>query len=107
MLAQILFCGLAAAGALLLCWCLAAALLFPDRDTVAVVPASGDGAGLEQAARRRAWLRGAGLAEGRFVILDLGLNERGRELARRLCGDDDTMECLKEAELPGIWKMER
>ena len=51
----------------------------------AVVPAAGDGAGLEQTVRGLLWLRGDDLIDYVVVIADCGLDEEGRRMAEVLC----------------------
>lgn len=50
----------------------------------AVVPARGDGAGLEQTVRGALWLRDCAGGRCAVVIVDCGLNEQGRALAQLL-----------------------
>lgn len=79
---------LAAFGLASLGWLALGALLRPRGGWARmVVPARGDGDGLEQAVRWALWLRRTGLWRGRVVIEDLGLTEEGLALARLLAGE--------------------
>ena len=78
---------LAAAGLLALGWALFGKLLAPagaDSPVYAVVPAAGDGGGLEQAVKGLLWLRDGELARFTVVIADDGLDETGRAVAAAL-----------------------
>lgn len=98
---------LAAAGLLALGWLLLGAAVAPvGRGSVyAVVPAGGDGEGLEQDLAGLRWLRKGGMARFTVVIADCGLSGQGRRLAERLawrdrgvilCAMDDLPACLWE-----------
>ena len=86
MLLDILLVFLAAAGILLLLWCLLGLLLSPvfGRDMVTYCYEKGDGDELEQRARAYGWLRDGRISGGRLVIVDCGLTEQGLERVRRL-----------------------
>lgn len=56
----------------------------PGPGVRAVIWAEGDGTSLEHSVRSLMWLRGLGLLYCPVVIVDRGLDERGREVARRL-----------------------
>ena len=77
--------GLLAAG-LLLGLAVRAWVYLPLRqeDLHSVLPAGGDGNGLEQSVRAYLFLRRLGIFRQSLWILDLGLNEAGLDLARRL-----------------------
>ena len=82
---------LAAAGLLALGWALFGKLLAPagaDGPVYAVVPAAGDGGGLEQAVKGLLWLRGGDLARFTIVIADSGLDPAGRARAAALLARD-------------------
>ena len=84
---EVILALLASAGLLALAWVSFGRLLLPVGTwgpAYAVVPASGDGAGLEQAVKGLLWLRGAGLAQFTVVIADGGLDPAGRALASAL-----------------------
>ena len=89
---QVLLALLTAAGLLALGWVLFGRLVTPvgGRDggpVYAVVPASGDGAHLEQDVKGLLWLRGGELARFTIVIADNGLDESGRAVAAALLTD--------------------
>lgn len=56
----------------------------PASGTWVVLAGRGEGDGLEQKVRAFLWLRSLGLLRCPVVIADAGLDERGREVARRL-----------------------
>ena len=77
--------GLAGVG-----WLLFGRLLSPvgrGRRAFAVLPARGDGAGLEYTLAGFNWLRGAGLARFSVVVADAGLDQQGRAVAAALAGE--------------------
>ena len=87
---QVLLALLAAAGLLALGWAIFGQLVTPVgaiSPVYAVVPADGDGAGLEQAVKGLLWLRGGELARFTIVIADNGLDESGRAVAAALLTD--------------------
>ena len=80
---------LAAVGLLALGWLTFGRLLTPvggsgGGPVYAVVPASGDGAHLEQDVKGLLWLRGGELARFTIVIADGGLDGTGRAVAAAL-----------------------
>lgn len=79
MLLDILLVFLAAAGALLILWCLLGLLLAPvfGQNMVTLCYAMGDGEDLEQRVRAYGWLRDGRLSGGRLVIVDCGLTAQG------------------------------
>ena len=56
----------------------------PSSGTWVVLAGSEEGDGLEQKIRAFFWLRSLGLLRCAVVIADMGLNEKGLEVARRL-----------------------
>lgn len=99
---EIVAAVLIAAGLLGLCWLAFGRLLAPvgkaDR-SMAVVPASGDGEGLEQEVRGLLWLKSGNMAKFTVVIADCGLNDRGRTLAALLQEWEPALVCCKAEEL--------
>ena len=84
---QVLLALLAAVGLLSLGWLLFGRLVRPAGgagQVYAVVPAAGDGAGLEQTVKGLLWLRDGELARFTVVIADDGLDETGRAVAAAL-----------------------
>ena len=81
---------LAAAAVLGLGWVLFGRLVCPvgSGGVYAVIPASGDGANLEQDVKGLLWLRGGELARFTIVIADGGLNAAGRAAASALLARD-------------------
>lgn len=68
--------------------------------SVAVIPASGDGDGLEQEVRGLLWLKSGNMAHFTVVIADCGLTEQGRTLAALLQQWEPSLVCCKAEELP-------
>ena len=56
----------------------------PSSGTWVVLEGKGEGDGLEQRVRAFFWLRSLGLLRCPVVIVDAGLDKRGREVAHRL-----------------------
>ena len=99
---EVLFALLAAAGLLALVWLAFGRLLGPVGKagrSVAVIPASGDGEGLEQEVRGLLWLKSGNMAKFTVVIADCGLNDRGRTIAALLLQWEPTLVCCKAEEL--------
>ena len=92
---QVLLALLAAVGLLALGWLTFGRLLTPvggggGGPVYAVVPASGDGAHLEQDVKGLLWLRGGELARFTIVIADGGLDGTGRAAHFRRGKADET-----------------
>lgn len=86
---QVLLALLAAWGLVALGWLLLGKLLTPDLGdypVYAVVPADGDGAGLEHTVKGLLWLRGNDWTRCTIVIADGGLDPAGRAAATALMG---------------------
>jgi hypothetical protein len=80
---------LAAFGLLCLGGLIYGRLVLPvGKSALAVVPAQGSGAALEQTMAGLLWLRRNGLWRGDIVILDRGLTPEGLALARRFAQED-------------------
>lgn len=83
---------LAAFGLVCLGWLAFGRMILPvggeGQQVYAVIPARGDGGGLEQAVSGLLWLRGTGLLRGQVVILDKGLSPQGLAVARQLAERD-------------------
>ena len=94
---RILLGGCLLAAGLLLALVFRAWLYLPLRqeDLHSVLPASGDGGGLEQSCRAYLFLRRLGIFRQPLWILDLGLNETGADLARRLVRLDPEIRLCK------------
>ena len=76
-------------GIALIAWLAAGGLLLPGPCTVRVlIPAEGDGEGLEQTVKGFLWLRKAGLWKGTVVIENCGLACTGLLVARALARQD-------------------
>ena len=68
-------------------WWLTGRLLrpLPCGNAFILLRGRGEGDALEQSVRGFIWLRGLGLLKAPILIVDLGLSQRGREIALRLC----------------------
>ena len=100
---EILLSLLAVFGLLCLSWLLFGRLLSPaswSAPAYAVVPARGDGAGLEQTVKGLLWLRAGHLARFTLVIADAGLDSEGRRLARLLADREPGVLLCPLAALP-------
>ncbi len=105
--AEIIVAFLAAGGLLFLCWALFGRLLAPvaGEEVWAVVRAGGAGERLEHDVAGLLWLRVGGMARFTIVIVDDGLDERGRAVAEallsrepaiRLCAAGTLESCMGE-----------
>lgn len=100
---------LASIGLLGLGWLLLGRLLAPvgrSSRVLAVIPAAGDGEGLEQNIRGLLWLRCCGLAEVDVVIADCGLSEEGRRLAQILHQQEPGLVLCSAEQLADVTKGE-
>ena len=79
---------LAAVGLASLVWAAVKALLYPgtprQRNLVALIPAQGDGEGLEQQVRTLRRIREEQNVFGLILLVDCGLDGEGRKLSRLL-----------------------
>lgn len=96
---------LAAVGLLALGWILFGRLLTPvgggsGAPAYVVLPARGDGAGLEQAVDGLLWLQGGQLARFTIVLADAGLNDEGRAAAAALLAGRRGLALCPLEELP-------
>lgn len=103
---EVILAVLAAVGLMALAWLIFGRWLLPlggsDTRMRAVLDASGDGAGLEQAVHSLLWLRRCDLWRGRLVIVDRGLDEEGRRLARLLSANTDDVVLCELKDLPEL-----
>lgn len=96
---------LAGAGLFIFGWLLFGRLLAPigtKGPVWAILPATGDGEGLEHDLRGLLWLRQSGMACLRVVITDCGLSSQGRELAGLLSRREVDVSFCPAAELTKI-----
>ena len=98
---EVILSLLAVVGALSLSWLFFGRLLTPagSRETVSLVPGTGDGEDLEQAVRGLLWLRGGGMLQGDLVIVDCGLSPTGRAIAAALCMREPGVEVCSLSQL--------
>lgn len=83
---EILLVFLAAAGVVLILWCLMGLLLLPvfGHNMLTLCFAKGEGIELENRVRAYGWLRDGKISGGRIVIVDCGLNANGLSRAQVL-----------------------
>ena len=86
MLLDILLIFLAAAGGLLVLWCVAGLFFAPvfDQSTVCHAYITDDAEALEEKVRAYAWLRGSGFASGEMVLIDRGITPEAMSRVRLL-----------------------
>ena len=94
--------GLAAFGLASLMWMAVRAVLFarpPRRQgALALLPARGNGEGLEEQVHTLQYIRGEYGGFGRILLVDRGLTEEGRKLCELLAGEDRWVSvCAPEA----------
>lgn len=93
----------AAMGAGALGWLLFGRLVAPvGKEMRVLLPARGDGEGLEQAMAGLRWLSAAGLADFRVAVVDHGLSGEGRRLAAHLAERWPELVVCRPGELPGL-----
>lgn len=98
---DLLLIFLAAAGVILVVWCLVGVLLQPvfGRNMVTLCFVRGDGRDLEPRVRIYGWLREGRLSGGRLVLVDCGLTERGQRVAGLLQDRYGWLERIPQTEL--------
>lgn len=87
---ELLLGALAAFGLVCLWWLIFGSAVLPagaQESGFAVIPARGDGVALDQTVQGLLFLRRNDLYRGSIVILDDGLDDRGRAMARLLCAN--------------------
>lgn len=84
---EIVLSLLAVMGLMSIGWLAFGHLLAPagGRRACVVIPAHGDGGGLEQAVTGMLWLRGGGLMSAPILMVDCGLDAEGKAVAAALC----------------------
>ncbi len=100
MLHEILLCALLAAILLVLsgglwAWCL---LPLKGRGLRVLLSASGDGKELEHQCRGYLFLLRLGCLQGPLLLVDQGLNDEGRKLAKKLADSDERIRFCEESE---------
>ncbi len=95
---EVLLATMAVIGLISLGWFLFGRLLMPISQTevYAVVPASGDGALLEQTVKGLLWQKSGETTRFLVVIADDGLSEEGRDIAARLAQRSGVVFCPME-----------
>lgn len=105
-LLEMLIALLAAVGAVSLSCLLFSRWFFPLEETheevIALVPARDDGHSVDQTVCCLLRLRRWGLFRGRVAVVDCGLDEGGRMLARLLCSNTDEVFLSDPQELPKL-----
>lgn len=101
MLRSVLLCALLTVLAVLIGGLIFAWLLLPLRPgrLYSVLPARGDGEGLEQQCRAYLFLYHLGVFRQDLLIVDLGLDDKGRILATRLADMDPSIRICTPAQL--------
>ena len=106
MLLEMLIALLAAVGTVSLGCLLFVRWFFPldevDEDVLALVPAKGGSHTLDQTVHCLLLLRRWGLFRGRVAVVDCGLDEEGRTLARLLCANTDEVRLFDPHELSDL-----
>ena len=94
---------LASIGLASIFWTIIRAVLYagPDRrnSVVALLPAAGGGEGLEEQVKTRRALRGEQELFGMVLLVDCGLNEEGRKLAKLLVRQDRWVSLCRQEEI--------
>lgn len=107
MIGTFLLSAAAAAGILLVIWCVVGVLLLPlagrHAPAAALLPARGDGAKLEHDVRGFQWLCDSGFIHGSVIVIDCGLDAEGRALAQRLACEPNVYFCA-EPTLVAAWR---
>ncbi len=96
MIWQVLFSALAAAGLVLVVWCLAGRLLLPARGVLVCCRVRGDAPELEQTMRSLSWLVESGLLRATLRIVDCGLTPEARARAEVLSARRRYIEIVEE-----------
>lgn len=97
---------LAAVGLASLMWAVVKTVLYGGQqerrqDVVALIPAQGDGEGLEQQVRLLERLRREQGALGIILLVDCGLTEAGTQTARLLAKENRWVALCRKDEIPG------
>ena len=94
---------LASVGLASIMWTVVRAVLYagPDRrrGVVALLPAAGSGDGLEEQVKTLRALRGEQELFGMVLLVDCGLNEEGRKLAKLLARQDRWVSLCRQEEI--------
>lgn len=107
MVLQVILCALAAAGLLLVVWCVVGRLLLPvSRSLVSVYVLRGDGQELEQTVRAFEWLCESGLMAGTLVVVDCAQDEALTQLADDVCAHSRCARLCSCRELTELLKLE-
>ena len=107
MVLQVIVCALAAAGVLLIVWCVVGRMLLPvDKRLVSVyVLRSGD-ISLEQTVRAFEWLCESNFMAGTLLVVDCTDDMPQHELAAEICGSASCVQLCRPDELPELLKLE-
>ena len=105
---EIILAFLAAGGLLALCWVLFGQLLTPVTGgrVLALVRAKDSAEELEHDVAGLLWLKGSGLSKCAVVIVDEGLNEKGRAVAAALLGQEEGLRLCSAEELAQLLRQE-
>ena len=103
---EVVMAALAVLGLLSLSWLVLGRLLIPigGRESVTLLPGTGDGETLEQALNGLVWLRDGGLLNGKILIADCGLTAAGKALAIALALRQPEVEVCPAARIAAYLK---
>jgi len=93
---MVIFSLLAAAGLVLVVWCLAGRLLLPAHGVLVCCRVRGDAPELEQTVRSLSWLVESGLLRATLCIADCGLTPEARARAEALAARRRYIEIVEE-----------
>ena len=107
MVLHVVVCALAAAGVLLIVWCVVGHMLLPvARSLVSVyVLRSGD-ISLEQTVRAFEWLCESNLMAGTLLVVDCADDVSQHELAAEICDNASCVQLCRPDELAELLKLE-
>ena len=107
MVLQVIVCALAAAGVLLIVWCVVGHLLLPvEKSLVSVYVLRGGDQKLEKTLRAFEWLCESNLMAGTLLVVDCASDSELHELAAALCGRSSCALLCKADELKELLKLE-
>ena len=98
---EMIFILLASVGLASILWVILAPRMFPaseGKDLFAVVRGRGRGDELEQDVRDLLWLHHRGHWQGTILVVDCGMDEEGKALARLLCANNGEIQFCEPEE---------
>ena len=107
MVLHVVVCALAAAGVLLIVWCVVGHMLLPvARSLVSVYVLRGGDQELEKTLRAFEWLCESNLMAGTLLVVDCACEHELHELAAALCGRSSCARLCKADEVNELLKLE-